>query len=203
MFIFTFTDSLYLLQSNLLTILINVLSYLVNIKAEAHTQTLCDVTGLFVVTSFMAFGSFGTARGAIAFGAAGIGLAVADVPVGVVACVPMADFVPRLADGMWPVTEVVAAAVAFDAFWSVFSLLGILLTRDRRWLAASDVAATVPTVTMSMSVANLHYAISGSISIAQDMYCYHFATTSKSSTAVRLITKLSKTHDSNIKGPTP
>jgi len=42
------------------------------------------VTGLLAVTSFIAFGSFGTARGAIAFGAVGIGFA-AVAPVGVVA----------------------------------------------------------------------------------------------------------------------
>jgi len=33
------------------------------------------VTGLFKVTSFIDFGSFGTARGAIGFGAVGIGFA--------------------------------------------------------------------------------------------------------------------------------
>ena len=58
----------------------------VNTKREKKSkQTLCDVIGgLLAVTSFIAFGSFGTARGAIGFGAGGIGGFAAPL-VGVVA----------------------------------------------------------------------------------------------------------------------
>ena len=118
---------------------------------------MCDVTGLFVVTSFIAFGSFGTVRGAIAFGAAGIGLAVAVVPVGVVA---MADLVERLADGVQPVVDVTVAV--FEVFWSAFSLLGILFTRDRRWLTA-DGAAAAATLTMRVSIIAQYAKVSNQV----------------------------------------
>jgi len=116
-----------------------------NWESSRHESmhTLCDITGLFAVTSFIAFGSFGTVRGAIALGAGGIGLAAA-VPVGVVAWLGTADLVTRFAGGVRPRVEVgVVAAAAFEVFWSAFSLLGILFTRDSRWLVADGADGAV------------------------------------------------------------
>ena len=60
---------------------------IVNTKTEEYSkQTFCDVTsGLFAVTSFITFSSFGTARGAIGFGGGGIGGFAAPPLVGGVA----------------------------------------------------------------------------------------------------------------------
>ena len=59
------------------------------------------------------------------------------------------DFVPRFADVVRSRAEAteevnVVALAASAAFWSAFNLLGILFTRDSRWLVtdgAADVAA--------------------------------------------------------------
>lgn len=105
------------------------------------------MTGLLAVTSFIAFGSFGTARGAIGFGAVGIGFAAAAVPVvAALAWLGRMDFVPRFPDSARPrakaTEEVAAGALAVSAdFWSAFNLLGTLWPRDSLWLVVTDAAA--------------------------------------------------------------